>query len=166
MDKLASTEINEWKTEFLASLTEIEKAAESGSAAAQKQLEETAKALEKATQEFQKEGGRIGQEGGNRRHQDRMRGAEPPITLFVDDSQVAIAAYKQTGLSVMPGIRKIEARATKGTASVQGLDYVKAEPGTTHPLKLKCSEPHTVAAQRHRDRPFACARGKSGNWSG
>jgi hypothetical protein len=131
VNKLATTEISEWKAEFLASLTEIEKAAESGSSAAQKQLDETVKALEKATQEFQRKAEEVATKAEEAAKpafvKVEFEGADPPATLFAH-------ATSPAGHARTAGDRS--AREKNGV-EVQDSDVVDAKPGTIQALKLK-----------------------------
>jgi hypothetical protein len=127
VDKLATGELTEWRTEFVQSLSELEEAARKGTEATQKQLSDAVKAIETASTAALK----AAEEAAKPAYLNlKIEGTEGQVTILVDDTQVAATHLKSFPIKVQPGLRKIEARGKKGAADVQAavLREVKAGP--------------------------------------
>ncbi len=127
LDKLASTELAQWQTEFMASLSELEAAARKGSDDATKQLGEAVKAIEKATADALK----AAEEAAKPAYVKlKIQGDfDGKVTILVDDAQVAESHLRDIVLDrLRPGYRKFEARAKKGDADRRAVDIKKLAP--------------------------------------
>ncbi|SCB62097.1 hypothetical protein GA0061105_1325 [Rhizobium aethiopicum] len=131
LDKLSNGEATEWRTEFLASLSELETAAKEGRASATTGLEEQLKRAEKAVQDAVAAAARI---------EATLKPSHINLTLtgnfdgeaviFIDEAEVARSPGARIGLeNVKAGPRKLVARALKDGKSLEVSQIVDVQPG-------------------------------------
>lgn len=133
LDKLASVELTEWRTEFVASQSELEAASAKGGEDVQKQLSDSVKALQKASADALK----AAEEAARPAYVNvKLTGSyEKPATILVDDKEIAVTPLATYPIMVRPGLRKIEARAKKNGAEVQAAEVREVKAGV-QPMEL------------------------------
>jgi SMODS and SLOG-associating 2TM effector domain 2 len=105
LDKISSAELSEWRTEFLASLSQLEAAAKQGAEHTQKQLLDAVKAIEKASADALK----AAQEAAQAAFMIlKVEGADGDVAVLIDDAQVAVTHLKSIPIDrVRPTRQKI-----------------------------------------------------------
>ena len=133
LDKVTTTEATEWRTEFQTSMGELEVTARKGGEDVLKQIEDYAKAAEKAAADAKAalEALRPGQVNlavkGN---------FEGEVIVLVDGAETARSTGKAIALdNVRVGARKVTIRATAGGKSVEASQMVDVKPGI-QPMEL------------------------------
>jgi hypothetical protein len=142
LDKAASGELTEWRTEFLASLSELEAAAKKGADEVTKQIQETGKAAEKAATEAKaaaekaaadaKAAAKAAEEAGKPGSINLTVSSEfdGEVAVSVDGVEAARSIGKLIALErVTPGMRKISGRAQKGDKELEASQMVDVRPG-------------------------------------
>jgi hypothetical protein len=142
LNKAATGELAEWRTEFLTSLSELESAAKKGSEDVTKQIQDVAKAAEKSAADA-----KTAAEKSATAAQTAAKAAEDAakpggvnltvtgdfddeVVISVDGAEVARSRGKTIALErVLPGERKISARAKKGTKELEAAYMVDVKPG-------------------------------------
>jgi hypothetical protein len=138
LNKAATGELTEWRTEFLTFLSELEK----GSDEVTKQIQEVAKAAEKSAADAKTaaEKAAIAAEAAAKAAQDAAKPGgvsltvagdfDDEVVISVDGAEAARSRGKTIALErVPPGPRKISARARKGTKELQAEYMVDVKPG-------------------------------------
>jgi hypothetical protein len=142
LDKAATGELTEWRTEFLASLSELEAAAKKGTEDVTKQIQEASKLAEKAAGEAKlaaekaaadaKSAAKAAEEAGRPGSINLTVSAEfdDEIAVLVDGTEVARSTGKLIALErVTPGIRKISARGQKSGKQLEASQMVEVKSG-------------------------------------
>ena len=142
LDKVATGELTEWRTEFLASLSELEAAAKNGSEDATTQIQEVLKAAEKAATDARataekaaadaraaaKTAEEVGKPGAL--NLALSGDFDDQVFISVDGIEVARSSGKMIAIDrVVPGLRKISAHAKKGTRDIETARMVDVRPG-------------------------------------
>jgi hypothetical protein len=142
LDKAATGELTEWRTEFLASLSELEAAAKKGSEDTTKQIQEVVQAAEKAAADAKaaaekaaadakaaaKSAEDAGKPGGV--NLTVVGDFDDQVVISVDDVEAARSRGKTIALErVSPGQRKISAHAKKGAIELEAACMVEIRPG-------------------------------------
>ena len=142
LNKVATGELTEWRTEFLASLSELEAAAKKGSEDVTKQIQEVLKAAEKAATDAKAAAERAAADARaavKTAEEAAKPGAlnltlsgdfDDEVLISVDGIEVARSRGKTIAVErVVPGLRKISARAKKGMEDVETALMVDVKPG-------------------------------------
>jgi len=142
LDKVATGELAEFRTEFQASLVELDNASKKGTDDVTKQLEESAKAAEKAAQEAKTAAEKAASEAkaAAKALEDATKPGFLNLTVtgdFDDEVVISIAgteAARSRGKAIAvervpPGLKKIAARAMKGTKVLETAVVVDVKPG-------------------------------------
>jgi hypothetical protein len=142
LNKAASGELAEWRTEFLTSLSELETAAKKGTEDVTKQIQEVVKAAEKAAADAKAAAEKAATDAraAAKSAEDAAKPGGLNLTIAGDfDDQVVISvdgveAARSRGKTialegVSPGQRKISARAKKGTKELEAACMVDVKPG-------------------------------------
>jgi hypothetical protein len=135
LDRAAIGEVTEWRTEFLASLSELEAVAKKGTEDVTKQIQDASKAAEKAAADAKasaekaaKAAEEVGKPGSiNVTISGEFDGE---VVIFVDGIEMARSGSKQIALEhVTTGIRKISGQAKKGDKTLEASQMVDVKPG-------------------------------------
>jgi hypothetical protein len=142
LDKAATGELTEWRTEFLASLSELEAAAKKGSEDVTKQIQEVVHAAEKAAADAKAaaEKAATDAKAAAKSAEDAAKPGGVNLTVVGDfDDQVVISvdgveAARSRGKTIAlervpPGQRRISARAKKGENELEAAYMVEVKPG-------------------------------------
>jgi hypothetical protein len=142
LDKAASGELAEWRTEFLASLSELEAAAKKGTEEVTKQIQEASKAAEKAATEAKaaaeqaaadaKAAAKAAEEAGKPGSINITVSGEfdGEVVVSVDGVEAARSTGKLIALErVTPGMRKISWHAQKGDKKLEATQMIDVRPG-------------------------------------
>jgi hypothetical protein len=131
LDKITSSELVEWRTEFMGSLSELESTAKKGTEDSHALLQNAVKAYENAAAES-RAAARAANEGAKPGYLNlEIIGDFDQVVVFVDDKEVARTHLKKFGIDrLMPGYRKIQARATKkGAPPLEAAQIIDIKPG-------------------------------------
>ena len=142
LNKASSTELGEFKAEFLASLSALDDAAKKGTEDATSRLQEIAKAAEKAATEAKAAAEKVAGEAKAmaKAVEDAAKPGALNVTVTGDfDGQVTISIdgterVRNTGKilaidKVPPGLRTLNARAQKWTKDLEASFVVDVKPG-------------------------------------
>jgi hypothetical protein len=142
LDKVATGELTDWRTEFLASLSELEAAAKKGTQDVTTQIQEVLKAAEKAATDARvaAEKAAADARAAAKTADEAGRPGALNVALSGDfDDQVLISVdgvevVRSTGKTiaidrVAPGLRKISVHAKKGQKDLQTARMVDVKPG-------------------------------------
>ena len=142
LDKVATGELTDWRTEFLASLSELEAAAKKGTQDVTTQIQEVLKAAEKAATDARVAAERAAADAraAAKTADEAGRPGALNVALSGDfDDQVLISVdgvevVRSTGKTiaidrVAPGLRKISVHAKKGQKDLQTARMVDVKPG-------------------------------------
>lgn len=135
LNKITANELTEWKTEFIASLSELAEAAKKGGDDATRQIQESIKATEKAAEEAKS----AAKEAAKAAADAARPGAinltlsgdyDEDVIVSVDGAEVDRTRGKTIGIDrVPPGARKISARSKKSGKDVTASRIVDVKPG-------------------------------------
>jgi hypothetical protein len=142
LNKVATGELTEWRTEFLASLSELEAAAKKGSEDATAQIQEGLKAAEQAATDARataekaaadaRAAAKTAEEAGKPGALNLALSGDfdDQVFISVDGVEVAHSSGKMIAIDrVVPGLRKISAHAKKGTKDIETARMVDVRPG-------------------------------------
>jgi hypothetical protein len=142
LNKITTGELTEWRTEFLASLSELEAAAKKGTEDVSKQIQETARAAENAATDAKAAAEKAAADAraaAKTAEEASKPGAlnltlsgdfDDEVLISVDDIEMARSRGKTIALEcVVPGLRKISAHAKKGAKDVETALMVDVKPG-------------------------------------
>jgi hypothetical protein len=142
LDKVATGELTDWRTEFLASLSELEAAAKKGSEDVTTQIQEALKAAEKAAADARvaaekaaadaRVAAKTAEEAGKPGALNLALSGDfdDQVLISVDGVEVARSSGRTIAIErVVPGLRKISAHAKKGTKDVETARMVDVKPG-------------------------------------
>jgi len=142
LDKVATGELTDWRTEFLASLSELEAAAKKGTQDVTTQIQEVLKAAEKAATDARvaAEKAAADARAAAKTADEAGRPGALNVALSGDfDDQVLISVdgvevVRSTGKTiaidrVAPGLRKISVHAKKGQKDLETARMVDVKPG-------------------------------------
>ena len=142
LNKVATGELTEWRTEFLASLSELEAAAKKGTDDVTKQIQETVRAAETAAIDAKAAAEKAAADAraaAKTAEEASKPGAlnltlsgdfDDEVLISVDDIEVARSRGKTIALErVVPGLRKVSAHAKKGAKDVETALMVDVKPG-------------------------------------
>jgi hypothetical protein len=138
LDKASSGEMTNWRTEFLASLSELEAAAKKGSddvtGAIQASLKAASEAKEKAeTAAAEAKAAAKQAEDAHKPGNVNLTVTgdfEDSVVILIDDREAARSTGRSIGLQgIVPGSHKIAARAKKGTKDLEASIVVEIKPG-------------------------------------
>jgi len=142
LDKVATGELTEWRTEFLTSLSELEAAAKKGSEDATTQIQEVLKAAEKAATDARataekaaadaRAAAKTAEEAGKPGALNLALSGDfdDQVFISVDGVEVARSSGKTIAIDrVVPGLRKISAHAKKGGKDLETARMVDVKPG-------------------------------------
>jgi hypothetical protein len=142
LNKITTGELTEWRTEFLASLSELEAAAKKGTDDVTKQIQETVRVAEKAATDAKAAAEKAAADAkaaAKTAEEASKPGAlnltlsgdfDDEVLISVDDIEVAHSRGKTIALErVVPGLRKISAHAKKGAKDVETALMVDVKPG-------------------------------------
>ena len=142
LDKVATGELTDWRTEFLASLSELEAAAKKGSEDVTTQIQEALKAAEKAAADARaaaekaaadaRAAAKTAEEAGKPGALNLALSGDfdEQVLISVDGVEVARSSGRTIAIErVVPGLRKISAHAKKGTKDVETARMVDVKPG-------------------------------------
>jgi hypothetical protein len=142
LNKITTGELTEWRTEFLASLSELEAAAKKGTEDVTKQIQETARAAENAATDAKAAAEKAAADAraaAKTAEEASKPGAlnltlsgdfDDEVLVSVDDVEMARSRGKTIALErVVPGLRKISAHAKKGAKDVETALMVDVKPG-------------------------------------
>jgi hypothetical protein len=142
LDKVATGELTDWRTEFLASLSELEAAAKKGTQDVTTQIQEVLKAAEKAATDA-----RVAAENAAADARAAAKTAEDAgkpgalnlalsgdfddqVLISVDGVEVARSSGKTIAIDrVAPGLRKISVHAKKGQKDLETARMIDVKPG-------------------------------------
>jgi hypothetical protein len=135
LNKVSTSELADWRTAFMASLTELSDAAKKGSDDVVKQLQDATKAAEKAATDAKaaaetaaKAAAEVGKPGSiNITISGEFDGE---VVVSVDGVERARSNGKSVAIeSIPPGIRKFSAQAQKGAKKLEASQMVEVKPG-------------------------------------
>ena len=142
VNKITTGELTEWRTEFLASLSELEAAAKKGTDDVTKQIQETARAAENAATDAKAAAEKAAADAkaaAKTAEEASKPGAlnltlsgdfDDEVLISVDDIEMARSRGKTIALErVVPGLRKVSAHAKKGAKDVETAIMVDIKPG-------------------------------------
>jgi hypothetical protein len=142
LNKITTGELTEWRTEFLASLSELEAAAKKGTEDVTKQIQETARAAENAATDAKAAAEKAAADAraaAKTAEEASKPGAlnltlsgdfDDEVLVSVDDVEMARSRGKTIAMErVVPGLRKISAHAKKGAKDVEAALMVDVKPG-------------------------------------
>jgi hypothetical protein len=142
LDKVATGELTDWRTEFLTSLSELEAAAKKGSEDVTMQVQEALKAAEQAASDARataakaaadaREAAKAAEEAGKPGSLNLAVSGDfdDQVLISVDSVEVARSSGKAIAIDrVVPGLRKISARAKRGSKDVETARMVDVRPG-------------------------------------
>jgi len=142
LNKITTGELTEWRTEFLASLSELEAAAKKGTEDVTKQIQETVRAAQNAATDAKAAAEKAAADAraaAKTAEEASKPGAlnvtlsgdfDDEVLISVDDTEVARSRGKTIALErVVPGLRKISAHAKKGAKDVETALIVDVKPG-------------------------------------
>ena len=142
VNKITTGELTEWRTEFLASLSELEAAAKKGTDDVTKQIQETVRAAETAAIDAKAAAEKAAADAkaaAKTAEEASKPGAlnltlsgdfDDEVLISVDDIEVARSRGKTIALErVVPGLRKVSAHAKKGAKDVETAIMVDIKPG-------------------------------------
>lgn len=142
VNKITTGELTEWRTEFLASLSELEAAAKKGTDDVTKQAQETVRAAETAATDAKAAAEKAAADAraaAKTAEEANKPGAvnltlsgdfDDEVLISVDDIEVARSRGKTIALErVVPGLRKVSAHAKKGAKDVETAIMVDIKPG-------------------------------------
>jgi len=142
VNKITTGELTEWRTEFLASLSELEAAAKKGTDDVTKQIQETVRVAETAATDAKAAAEKAAADAraaAKTAEEASKPGAlnltlsgdfDDEVIISVDDIEVARSRGKTIALErVVPGLKKISAHAKKGAKDVETALMVDIKPG-------------------------------------
>lgn len=142
LDKIATGELAEFRTEFLESLKELQEASQKGLQDITKQLEEKAKAAEKAAADARAAADKAAADAkaAAKAAEDAAKPGfvnltiagdfDEEVVVSVSGNEVARSTGKTVGLErIPPGPTKIEARAKKGTKVLDASTVIDVKAG-------------------------------------
>ena len=142
VNKITTGELTEWRTEFLASLSELEAAAKKGTDDVTKQVQETVRAAENAATDSKvaaEKAAADARAAAKTAEEASKPGAlnltlsgdfDDEVLISVDDIEVVRSRGKTIALErVVPGLRKVSAHAKKGAKDVETALMVDIKPG-------------------------------------
>jgi hypothetical protein len=142
LDKAAATELTDWRTEFLASLSELEAAAKKGTDDVTAKIQESITAAQKSAANAQAAAEKAASDAtaAAKAAQDAATPGDINLTIVGEfDDQVAIAidgkeVVRSPGTNIAlervpTGHRRIGAQATKGTRNLEASLIVDVKPG-------------------------------------
>jgi hypothetical protein len=142
VNKITTGELTEWRTEFLASLSELEAAAKKGTDDVTKQIQETVRVAETAATDAKAAAEKAAADAraaAKTAEEASKPGAlnltlsgdfDDEVLISVDDIEVARSRGKTIALErVVPGLRKVSAHAKKGAKDVETALMVDIKPG-------------------------------------
>ncbi len=142
LDKVATGELADWRTEFLASLSELEAAAKKGSEDVTTQIQEVLKTAEKAATDAKasaekaaadaRAAAKTAEEAGKPGALNLALSGDfdDQVLISVDGVEVARSSGKTIAVDrVVPGLRKISAHAKKGGKDLEIARMVDVKPG-------------------------------------
>ncbi len=142
LDKVATGELADWRTEFLASLSELEAAAKKGSEDVTTQIQEVLKTAEKAATDAKasaekaaadaRAAAKTAEEAGKPGALNLALSGDfdDQVLISVDGLEVARSSGKTIAVDrVVPGLRKISAHAKKGGKDLETARMVDVKPG-------------------------------------
>jgi hypothetical protein len=142
LDKVATGELTDWRTESLASLSELEAAAKKGSEDVTMQVQEVLKAAEKAAtdarataekaaadaREAAKAAGEAGKPGAL--NLAVSGDFDDQVLISIDGVEVARSSGKAIAIDrVVPGLRKISAHGKRGGKDLETARMIDVKPG-------------------------------------
>ena len=134
LDKISTVELSEWRTEFLASLSQLEATAKQGTEDTHKELLDAVKAIEKASADALKAAQEAAQPAFIIL---KVEGADGDVAILIDDAQVALTHLRSIPIDkICPGYRKIEARGKKTGMDVQAATIREIKPGPPEEISL------------------------------
>jgi hypothetical protein len=142
LDKVATGELTDWRTEFLASLSELEAAAKKGSEDVTTQIQEVLKTAEKAATDAKasaekaaadaRAAAKTAEEAGKPGALNLALSGDfdDQVLISVDGVEVARSSGKAITIDrVVPGLRKLSAHAKKGGKDLETARMVDVRPG-------------------------------------
>jgi hypothetical protein len=142
LNKITTGELTEWRTEFLASLSELEAAAKKGTDDVTKQIQETVRLAETAATDAKAAAEKAAADAraaAKTAEEANKPGAlnltlsgdfDDEVLISVDDIEVARSRGKTIALErVVPGLRKVSAHTKKGAKDVETAIMVDIKPG-------------------------------------
>ena len=142
LDKVATGELADWRTDFLASLSELEAAAKKGSEDVTTQIQEVLKTAEKAATDAKvsaekaaadaRAAAKTAEEAGKPGALNLALSGDfdDQVLISVDGVEVARSSGKTIAVDrVVPGLRKISAHAKKGGKDLEIARMVDVKPG-------------------------------------
>jgi len=142
LDKVATGELADWRTEFLASLSELEAAAKKGSEDITTQIQDVLKTAEKAATDAKvsaekaaadaRAAAKTAEEAGKPGALNLALSGDfdEQVFISVDGVEVTRSSGKTIAIDrVVPGLRKISAHAKKGGKDLETARMVDVKPG-------------------------------------
>ena len=142
LDKVATGELADWRTEFLASLSELEAAAKKGSEDVTTQIQDVLKTAEKAATDAKvsaekaaadaRAAAKTAEEAGKPGALNLALSGDfdDQVFISVDGVEVTRSSGKTIAIDrVVPGLRKISAHAKKGEKDLETARMVDVKPG-------------------------------------
>lgn len=142
LDKVATGELTDWRTEFLASLSELEAAAKKGTQDVTTQIQEVLKAAEKAATDARvaaenaaadaRAAAKTADEAGKPGALNLALSGDfdDQVLISVDGVEVARSSGKTIAIDrVAPGLRKISVHAKKGQKDLETARMIDVKPG-------------------------------------
>lgn len=142
LDRIATGELAEFRTEFLESLKELQEASQKGLQDVTKQLEDQAKAAEKAAGDARAaaEKAAADAKAAAKAAEDAAKPGfvnltiagdfDNEVVVLVSGNEVARSTGKTIGLERLPpGATRIAVRATKGTKALEASTVIDVKPG-------------------------------------
>jgi AcrR family transcriptional regulator len=142
LDKVATGELTDWRTEFLASLSELEAAAKKGTQDVTTQIQEVLKAAEKAATDARvaaekaaadaRAAAKTADEAGRPGALNVALSGDfdDQVLISVDGVEVVRSSGKTIAIDrVAPGLRKISVHAKKGQKDLETARMIDVKPG-------------------------------------
>jgi hypothetical protein len=142
LDKVATGELADWRTESLASLSELEAAAKKGSDDVTMQVQEAVKAAEQAATDAKataEKAAADAREAAKAAEEAGKPGAlnlavtgdfDDQVLIFIDGVEVARSSGKAIAIDrVVPGLRKISAHGKRGGRDLETARMIDVKPG-------------------------------------
>jgi hypothetical protein len=135
LNKVSTSELTDWRSAFMASLSELSETAKKGTDDVAKQLQDAVKAAEKSATDAKaaaETAAKAAVEAGKTGSLNLTISGDfdGEVVVSVDGVEKARSSGKSVALeSVPPGIRKFSAQAQKGPKKLEGSQMVEVKPG-------------------------------------
>ena len=131
LNKVSTSELADWRTAFMASATELSEAAKKGGDDVTKQLQDVARAAEKAATDAKAAAEAAAEAAKPGSVNLTISGDfDSEVVVSVDGIERVRSSGKSLAIeSVPPGVRKVSAQAQKGARKPEASQMVEIKPG-------------------------------------